>query len=831
VSSEEELRRIRGDIALQYPEFIDYLKAEGIDISSNTTRYLSLVDALKKYKEAGIKEAPQHAEGYFATVAKELETTGDQIDAVREKYAKLRRPEVTVDPTGMTTGTELPKTAEELKKINRDETIELNKLQIQRDTFVRESTEQISKYIKTGVKPEELHNTLKKMFIDEKDMAMMEERFQLIVNLNKDMQGKVKKDVELTAEESKKRTEAITAEYEAMYQKIQDRYDIYKDHIEGSDFDEGEKRSTLIDLERERAVESVKILRRESDLKIQIITHTAMTHRERIQQVHEVETKLAKDRRKIQAEMYAYAKEQSDKAQADLVESQEWQTKGLMDQLKWKEEWFKLEEDQTEESIERTIGFYKERTSEIIANEERTTRSRIDLLKEAHLSEKDFNEQAKDIAKDSAESQIEAYEELHDTLMDTYKDLLGKLKEIEKKSKDIKKNGDAAVKAWGDTQRDITGQGGDKQSFSDIKDELGTLESQIRKAIAGGTEEGLDDAESLLGGARSLFGKVDYEAAIARSSKTSVDSDLNSIRETFEALQQAIVSSRQATAKAAEEAIKNQLPDVKSQAEVYEAKIKEISDMVENGQFKLKLQIDKDDFKRQVEEADVYLKPKIDPEMKDRMAELMSGVDAGGGIPVKPVIDQPALDGMRATLATPTENPHTVNANTEAAAAAIEALKAATYSYHYIQPITLPAVPAGEGGGGESAEGYATGGYLGGGWGGGDQLHILAELGEFINRKEAVRYYGRDFFSALNSMAIPKSLLAQLASRDTPRFRDGGSVELPSGSGDPQSSGAFTLRLQLGDEEFPVQVNQASRNVFDEFMSRYDKERLKRRRK
>ncbi len=74
----------------------------------------------------------------------------------------------------------------------------------------------------------------------------------------------------------------------------------------------------------------------------------------------------------------------------------------------------------------------------------------------------------------------------------------------------------------------------------------------------------------------------------------------------------------------------------------------------------------------------------------------------------------------------------------------------------------------------------AHGGKLSG-YGGGDRIQALLEAGEFVNRKESVRYYGSGLFHALNNMQIPKV--------EMPGFATGGQVgaaaQASGGSGQP----------------------------------------------
>jgi len=64
--------------------------------------------------------------------------------------------------------------------------------------------------------------------------------------------------------------------------------------------------------------------------------------------------------------------------------------------------------------------------------------------------------------------------------------------------------------------------------------------------------------------------------------------------------------------------------------------------------------------------------------------------------------------------------------------------------------------------------GMQQGGRVPGGYGGGDRIHILGEPGEWIHRKEAVRYYGASLMAALNKRAIPREILSSLLSKPTP---------------------------------------------------------------
>lgn len=94
--------------------------------------------------------------------------------------------------------------------------------------------------------------------------------------------------------------------------------------------------------------------------------------------------------------------------------------------------------------------------------------------------------------------------------------------------------------------------------------------------------------------------------------------------------------------------------------------------------------------------------------------------------------------------------------------------------------------------------GLATGGALPG-YGGGDRIHILGEAGEFMMRKEAVRYWGLDKMMAMNAMRLP-------------RFAAGGLVAYPRaadrGAASAQARDIVDLRFNIGGRQHTVQSSR-----------------------
>ena len=118
--------------------------------------------------------------------------------------------------------------------------------------------------------------------------------------------------------------------------------------------------------------------------------------------------------------------------------------------------------------------------------------------------------------------------------------------------------------------------------------------------------------------------------------------------------------------------------------------------------------------------------------------------------------------------------------------------------------------------------GYRTGGRIPG-YGGGDRRWILAEDGEFVIRKEAVRAYGSGLFHLLNTLRAPMDMswLRNMAPRvSAPRiaYATGGSV-----SGGMADMGV--VRVEMGGASYPM---MGKVDVIDEFKKAVRRENRRR---
>ena len=131
---------------------------------------------------------------------------------------------------------------------------------------------------------------------------------------------------------------------------------------------------------------------------------------------------------------------------------------------------------------------------------------------------------------------------------------------------------------------------------------------------------------------------------------------------------------------------------------------------------------------------------------------------------------------------------------------------------------------------------FRVGGRLPG-YGGGDRVPVLAEAGEFIIRKEAVRKYGHDLFALLNSMIpdIPdfsgtlyRRMGGAVSFPDLPmpapqRFAAGGMVANTA----PQMTDYGKIEITMGGASYPV---FSSKDVISALKDAITKEQLTRRR-
>ena len=105
---------------------------------------------------------------------------------------------------------------------------------------------------------------------------------------------------------------------------------------------------------------------------------------------------------------------------------------------------------------------------------------------------------------------------------------------------------------------------------------------------------------------------------------------------------------------------------------------------------------------------------------------------------------------------------------------------------------------------------FATGGFIklqnGGklpGYGGGDRNLALLEDGEFVIRKEAVKAFGVDLFSALNSLKLPK-------------FQTGGIVG--SASNVSYNAPEMNVNLNIGNKSFKMQTDEMTAKALESYL-------------
>ena len=182
------------------------------------------------------------------------------------------------------------------------------------------------------------------------------------------------------------------------------------------------------------------------------------------------------------------------------------------------------------------------------------------------------------------------------------------------------------------------------------------------------------------------------------------------------------------------------------------------------------------------------------------------------------------IEKIKALNSIVTVSTHKVQIDAKEAFRVIDELKKPTSSIHtvYVKQVRQ----------------YATGGFIKrygalGGYGGGDRIKALLEAGEFVVRKEAVRHYGKDLISALNSLSLPKSKLLSGISLNIPsmskiinkhsiaRLSTGGYIA-PS---DSTNSTSFThttpIVLNIGGTEFEALTSKDVAESLEEYINKY----------
>ena len=187
----------------------------------------------------------------------------------------------------------------------------------------------------------------------------------------------------------------------------------------------------------------------------------------------------------------------------------------------------------------------------------------------------------------------------------------------------------------------------------------------------------------------------------------------------------------------------------------------------------------------------------------------------------------------------PTQSTHTIIPNATTVLSIINKIKKPTFSYHtiYVRKVYLNS----SGGMIGDYPKFADGGWLPRsgklpGFGGGDRIKALLEAGEYIHNKFAVQKYGVGFMEAINSMAIPKSVVDAIMTgfiglstqtfrkKDIARFATGGSVSgvgSTSGVAVSPSAPLNPVNIIIGGEKFGMFADRAVAESLAKYMKKY----------
>lgn len=822
-NSQSELKDIRQQLIGQFPEIIRYLQQEGQGAGNNAEAYDQLRTAVESYRLAGLRDTKSATIGFFATTAKELATLRNQISETEAYFEGLYAYQAKTRNAAGISAEPLEQYQERIKQISIEREALLNKLGAEQDKYVSDSSNKIYNLLKSGMDTQELRKIIESLFSGE-DLKVLLSRLEAFSKEVDQAGDKAGGALKLTEKKVKELSTNIGKDYDELVQKLKDDFEAISDAVRVSSKPEEERSKLLVDIERQRIKETLNLLEQEANEKEVLFLKSDADHETMIANINGIEAKLSKDRRKLYQEMYSEAKSQAQEVLSDIDKTAKMQQAGLEQQSRFQEDWFKRQTRLTDEYTKQTIEFYEKQARRMIQANEEVTRHKLKTLQEMHLSEKDFSEQSENILREFVDSQVKNYGDLRDKLLGVYDELQDKLKELKKEAADLAQNAGKGQREWAVVINKLTGKGG-AQSFSDIDRQIEDLKKRMASALASGTKEGYEEAINISKEARDTLSTLNADDIAKMNHPELITAQIEKWGKAFSGMQadaeaglQRINSDLQRTTQTAADSVKSRIQTIESQ-------MTEARKILESGDIALKLNIDKADLKRQAGDIDIELKPRLDAEAAEKLKQIAGDT----ALTVEPKLDQAKVEEIRGELSKPTTNTHTVNPDTAEAQAAIAALKVPTESWH-----TIHVRQVYDGGGASTSdgseaapEGFATGGFLGGGYGGGDRIHILAELGEFINPKESVRYYGQEFFELLRRRAIPKTAIEALAPQ---RFSKGGSVELSSSS---HSLGVYQVHFRVGEDEvgFPVEITSNSKKVFDQFLDRYQKEKLMRRRK
>jgi len=832
-NDQEKLAEIKNRLIQQDPAIIKYLNEQGISASETATSYTALTAAMKNYADEMRRQQAIKEQAGWNKKAEEFGLIEKQLDSLMSKQKEYDNyNNKATDSSGSTDMLDDPGALQEVEQKIKDLSAETAKWKSLMDALFAEVRNKARSLASDPDGIISLKETLRSAFILRPDVYnKMFEQIDKAVDEQKKKNLKIAKEEEVAYITSNKGLKKIYAERRTM---VDESIDYMIQQLSRSNQSESTVINESVSLWKRKASLMIGLIEEEAQARMASSDIEKMDAQKKEAAISQIQMEASKARMKVWDEM--------NRALTDLaaqsMEALEYRSQVSMDRTQseydMKIAGIKYKHMTEVNAAKESVRLERMKVDDIVGLAKGEYESKKRLIQKTYADEKERSKAITKLTKESLDFQVDAYENLKDKLMDFYDASKERAKQLKDEFKDIQKNIKDSYGMARDTLSGIFGEGNKHPDA--ILDEVGSMAEKIQALLSRGTEEGLTEGAELAQKGLSKLGDIDWDTWKDKLNFSELyKSDITSVAEQLEDLYRKTQEELGHKKKMQIDKESSLASNLKSEIDVLEGKINNLRDKQINVGVKVdEKQVNETVKKIESKKATLEVGVKYTPEDIKRIAQDIKKETGGEGksgieVPVIPFAKEEDLTLLRAELAKEQHSPLTIDPiNWPTIEAMLAELAKPVTKY---VTIVEKRVGAGGGGGSESApeepagdgEAMATGGWLPG-YGGGDRIRILAEAGEFINRKESVSYYSKELFDLLNSCAIPRELIYEALKGAKPKgYAAGGMVEHRG------AAETFTLALQFGGGDYPLRVLMQSRDVFKRFMDRYEKENLLRR--
>lgn len=820
--NEQELARLKDQLIQQDSNIIKFLEAQGIAAHDTEVNYQDLAIAIKNYRDELQTLRKQSDSKALEKQVQEVILAKNKVDSIRGEMSTIENPQlqhefdvISFDPKA-------------LEKMAGDISGWENKI----NSFFDSVRNKARSLAKDPEAIEALRAELDRLFTAADDQEGLKRALQAVDAGIQDQKKKVAASQKAESTSWTKTNKEIKAAFDERRQFIDETYDYFIEKVQHSTISEKEMLEQSASLYKEKASMLIGLADEEAKARIAALDKVNMTVKEREAALSRISVDASKAKMKAWDDMNKQLKQIAQEQMAYIdyqFQASVENTQSIYD-LKAKaiQDSHKTEIQQSRDSVR----LEKQRIDDVVGLHKGEAERKKSIINKTFADEKEKRKEIAKINRDALDKESDAYESLKDKMLgifDASKARAEKLKD------DFKQLGQNIKDSFGMANRaleDIFGKS--EMKPNDVLSEVADMQAKVKKLMATGQKDNLEQASELALKSMEVLKGIDYEKYRNQSGPTLKDEIKDAAVEAEELYRksqkglQSLNKSEQVNEKNLQSSLKNQISFIQSEL-----------DRINEQKIKLGVEVDPSESRKVKDQIEQNVKPKVEVELSGnleqveaQMKKALSDAEQNGAkIPVIPFAKQEDLDLLRTQLQDPANKPINLETpNIDEIRTLLAQLAAPVTKYIHIKEVrggSGEEAPS-EGSGSETGDtsgtpGYATGGWLPG-YGGGDRIKVLAEAGEFINRKESVGYYSKEFFDLLNSRAIPRELIYEALKGAKPqKFAAGGLVE---GRGAAET---FTLALNFGGGDYPLQVLMQSRDVFRRFMERYEKENLMRR--